>query len=268
MIDMASIRVAINGVTGKMGKEVLSHLCNEPGMEPVGAICRQECPPKIDLPDGSGRSIPLSNDLTSILINTKPTVLIDFTTAESLMAAAPIAAENKINIVTGTTGITEQYLEELNTLAIGKGIGIIYSPNFALGAVLIRYLAQIAAPHFDYAEIIEYHHEQKLDSPSGTSLDLARAISDRSTFIHNRPKREILPGARGANYQNIAIHSVRISGLSGRHEVVFGTAGQTVTLTHDTLGRGCYMPGVMAAVRNAIKLKGLTVGLDKIMGLG
>ena len=266
MINMASIRVAINGVTGKMGKQVLAQVCNEPDIEPVGAICRQDCLPSIELPDGSN-SIPLSNDLSTILVNTRPDVLIDFTTSESLMAAAEIAAEHKVNIVTGTTGITEKYLNTLKLLAAEKNIGIVYSPNFALGAVLIKYLSRTVARFFEYVEIIESHHEAKVDSPSGTSLDLAKAISDEANFEYNQPSKEVISGSRGANYDNIAIHSMRVKGISGRHEVVFGDTGQTIRLIHDTLGRECYMPGVIQAVRHVMTSNGLTVGLEKILGI-
>ena len=263
---MANLRVAVNGATGKMGREVIAALSREPDMEPVGAVCLQDRGASLDLPDGAG-AIPQSTSLEDILKNTSPDVLVDFTHAEASMAASRIAAGRGTQLVVGTTGLSEEDIEELDRLSRERGIGIIVAPNFALGAVLLMHLARQAAPFFEYAEIIESHHENKIDAPSGSALAMARAMAEGGQFKLNRPKKETLPGTRGGQYNGISIHSVRMAGRSAHHEVVLGTAGQTLSLRHDTLSRDCYMPGVMRAVREVVKLKGLVVGLDKILGL-
>ena len=263
---MASIRVAVNGATGKMGREVVVALCRESDTEPVGAVCKQQRGDSLDLPDGSG-TIPISTNLEEVLSATSPHVLVDFTQAEVSMAAVPTAAKYGINLVIGTTGLSEENLQALEVIAQEQRIGIIVAPNFALGAVVLMHLAKRAAPFFEYADIIEMHHEAKIDAPSGTALAIARAISQDKQYERNRPDREQLPGTRGGEYNGVGIHSVRMAGRSAHHEVIFGTAGQTVSLRHDTLGRDCYMPGVIRAIREVVNLKGLVVGLDKILGL-
>ena len=262
---MASIKVVVQGAAGRMGREVVAAICRETDMEPVGAVDLRSGD-TYDLPDGSG-SIPFSSSLEQILSTTSPQVLVDFTQAEVSMAAAPVAANHGINMVIGTTGISDENLHELERLAKEQSTGIFVAPNFALGAVLLMHLAKMAAPYFEYADIIEMHHEAKIDAPSGTALAMARAIGQDKRFQRNYPEKEPLPGTRGGERNGIGIHSVRMAGRSAHHEVIFGTAGQTVTLRHDTLGRDCYMPGVTRAIREVVNLKGLVVGLDKILGL-
>ena len=263
---MASTRVAVCGATGRMGQEVVAALCRESDMEAVGAVCSRQRGDSLPLPDGSG-SIPLSTNLEEILKGTNPQVLVDFTRAEVTMATAPQAAAFGVHLVTGTTGLTEDNLGELDRIAREQTIGIIVAPNFALGAVLLMHLAKLAAPFFEYVDVIESHHETKIDAPSGTALAIARAIAGAGDHKRNHPEREPLPGARGADYEGVGIHSVRMPGRSAHHEVIFGAAGQTVSLRHDTLGRDCYMPGVVRAIREVVNLKGLVVGLNKILDL-
>ena len=178
-----------------------------------------------------------------------------------------MAASHGINLVIGTTGLSEQDLQELDHITGERGIGIIVAPNFALGAVLLMHLAKQAAPFFDHVEIIEMHHEAKIDAPSGTALAMAKAIAQDRAFERNYPEKELIPDTRGGEYNGVSIHSVRMAGRNAHHEVIFGTVGQTVSLRHDTLGRDCYMPGVLRAIREVVNLKGLVVGLDKILGL-
>ena len=263
---MAPIRVAVNGATGKMGREVIAATCREPDMQLVAAICRRERGPSLDLPDGSG-SIPLSTSVDEVLSASGAQVLVDFSAAEASMAAAPVAARLGVKLVIGTTGLTEDNLQELDRISREQSIGMIVAPNFALGAVLLMHLARQAAPFFEYADIIETHHEAKIDSPSGTALAIARAIAQDKEYRRNLPEKEPLPGTRGGEYHGVGIHSLRMAGRIAHHEVIFGTAGQTVSLRHDTLGRDCFMPGVIRAIRDVVNSKGLVVGLDKILGL-
>ena len=263
---MATIRVAVNGALGRMGQVVVATLCREPDLEPVGAVDKLQRDKILQLPDGSG-SIPLSTDLEEVLNATRPQVLVDFSRGDATMALVPVAAKQGVNVVIGTTGISEENLQELDRVSREQSIGIIVAPNFSLGAVLLMHLAKQAAPFFEYVDIIEMHHEAKIDAPSGTALALARAIAQDRQYKRNYPEKEPLAGTRGGEQNGVGIHSVRMAGRSANHEVIFGTAGQILSLRHDTLDRDCYMPGVMRAIREVVDLKGLVVGLDKILGL-
>ena len=249
-----------------MGREVLAALCREPDMEPVGAVDKKPLGDSLELHDCSAK-IPFSTNLDDILRERQPQVLVDFTSAEGAMQAAPSAAKEGVNLVIGSTGMSDHDLHTLEGIAGEHDIGIIVAPNFALGAVLLMHLARKAAPFFEYADIIEAHHEAKIDAPSGTALAIARAIAQDKQYERNQPEKEPLPGTRGGEYNGVGIHSVRMAGRIAHHEVIFGTTGQTLILRHDTVGRDCYMPGVMRAIREVVNLKGLVVGLDKILGL-
>ncbi|MBI4298735.1 MAG: 4-hydroxy-tetrahydrodipicolinate reductase [Chloroflexi bacterium] len=265
---MATVKVVVHGAFGKVGSEVLKALCAEPGMEPVGAVEIRATEDYLSLPDGSGL-IPISSDLSDILARCRPQVVVDFTNAEGAMAALRTATASKVNVVTGSTGLSESNIKEAEDLAQEHKVGVVIAPNFALGAVLLIQMARQLAPFFDYAEVYEMHHETKIDAPSGTSLAIARAIAEGKGGPLKAPKaeRETLPGTRGGEYQGVVIHSTRMPGLMAHHEVVFGAQGQTLSLRHDTIGRECYMPGVMLAVRQVMKSKGLIFGLDSIVSI-
>ena len=262
---MPPIRVAVHGINGRMGREVLAALCKEEGLEPVGGVDIAGAGASISLPKGS--SIPFSTNLAELLDVAKPSVMVDFTTAEACVSGARIALPKKVALVAGTTGLTEANLKEIDTLARENGVGAFVAPNFALGAVLLMHLAKIASPFFEYVDIVEEHHETKIDSPSGTALAIARAVAGSRKLKRNVPQKEPLAGTRGGDLSGISIHSVRQPGRMAHHSVIFGIAGQTLTLRHDTINRECYMPGVMRAVHEVVKFKGLVVGLDKLLGL-
>jgi 4-hydroxy-tetrahydrodipicolinate reductase len=196
-------------------------------------------------------------------------VVVDFSMAEAAMNVARLAVQRKINLVIGTTGLSPDALSEMDRLARAHEVGIIVAPNFALGAVVMVHLAKVAARHFDYAEIMEMHHEQKLDAPSGTALSTARAMAEArgKPFVHPGTEKASLKGTRGGELEGISIHSVRLPGLMAHQEIIFGTSGQTLTIRHDTINRECYMPGVILAMKKVVELKGLTYGLEKILGL-
>lgn len=265
---MEPIKVAVHGAFGKMGREVVSALCRAPSLEPVGAVSRQAAEDYLSLPDGSGL-IPLSTDLAEIISRCRPQVVVDFTNAEAALHAIRTAAPAGVNVVTGTTGLSEAALKEVEDLAQKHGVGVIIAPNFALGAVLMIHLAKIAGRFFDYAELTEMHHEAKVDAPSGTALAIARAVVEGKGGAYTAPKaeRETLPGTRGGTFQGVSIHSGRLPGRMAHHELVFGTLGQTLTLRHDSINRESFMPGVAMAIREVVKSPGLTVGLENIMGL-
>ncbi len=262
---MATIRVVINGATGKMGTETVAALGREEDLSLVGAVCRRERGEALALP--SGGEVPLSTNLEQVLEQTGPAVLVDFTNAAVAMAAAPVSAARGVNLVLGVSGLTDADLSQLDDLAEEWGIGIIVAPNFALGAVILKKLVEQAAPFFDYVDIVEAHHEAKIDAPSGFAMALAKGIGDRRSFTRNYPERENLPDTRGGEYNGVTIHSIRMPGRSAHHEVIMGAAGQTIALRHDTLSRDCYMPGVVRCIREVVKKPGLVVGLENILGL-
>ena len=263
---MTSIRVLVQGATGRMGREVLAAVCRESDLTLVGGVCLQPRGDRLTLPDGSG-DIPLTTSLEQALESTDPRVVVDLTNSETLLNSVPVIASRGIHLVTGTSGLTESDLKTLEQTANQQGTGIIVCPNFALGAVVLQHLAKEASRFFDYVDIVEKHHEAKIDSPSGTAVAIARAITADKTFRRNVSEKENLPGTRGGDYKGVTIHAVRLPGTSAHHEIVFGAPGQTLTIRHDTLSRDCYMPGVVKAVREVVNRQGLVVGLDKLLGL-
>ncbi|MBL7120141.1 MAG: 4-hydroxy-tetrahydrodipicolinate reductase [Dehalococcoidia bacterium] len=261
-------RVVVHGALGRMGSEAIKALCADPELELVGAVDNRAKAKLLPLPDQS-KSIPLSSDLEGLLDQTRPEVVVDFSVAEAALSAARTATKQKVNLVIGTTGLSADNLDEIDHLARTNGVGAIVAPNFALGAVAMIHLARIAARLFDYAEIIEMHHEQKLDAPSGTALSTARAIAEArgKPFLYPKVHRESLAGTRGGESEGVALHSVRLPGLLSHQEVIFGAAGQTLSIRHDTISRECFMPGVILAVKKVAEYKGLVYGLDKLLGL-
>lgn len=266
---MTQIRVAVNGALGRMGMTVLGAVCANPDTLPVGGVDVKARSASIQLPDGSGRSVPLSSDMTEIVKSASPDVVVDFTNGEGVLAAVRKAAPSGVRVVSGSTGVTAQALDEIRALAAKHRVGVISASNFALGAVLLMHLSRIAARYFDYADVVEAHHETKIDSPSGTALSIARAIAEGhgKPLSVNIPEKETLAGTRGGTHEGISVHSARMPGRLARHEVTFGTQGQTLVLTHDTINRDCYMPGVMLAVKHVMTVDGLVVGLDNVLGL-
>jgi 4-hydroxy-tetrahydrodipicolinate reductase len=220
------------------------------------------------LPSGSGE-IPLFIDPATLVNRIKPQVLVDFTNGDGATVAIRAAIPAGVRLVTGSTGIPEQVIEEAGRLAREHGVGVIVAPNFALGAVLLGYLGGIAARHFDYAEVLESHHEKKIDAPSGTALSLVDSLLEGKggPFTSVVPDKETLAGTRGGLRDGVNVHSGRMPGRLAHHEIVFGAPGQTLALIHDSIGRDSFMPGVMTAVRRVMTAEGLIVGLDRVLGL-
>jgi len=246
---MKPIKVVVQGALGRMGREVINALCNEPEMQLVGAVELEVAEDYLDLPNNSGK-VPFSSDMGHILTKCHSDVLVDFSIAQAAMPAVRIATEHGVNLVIGTTGLTPDDINEIERLTRAHQVGAVVAPNFALGAVLMVHLAKIAAKYLDYAEIIELHHHQKVDAPSGTALSTARAMAQ----------------ARGKPF-SLAIHSVRLPGLMAHQEVILGAAGQTLSIRHDTINRECFMPGVILAIKEVVKRQGLVYGLDALLGL-
>ena len=264
---MGPIKVVVQGASGKMGQEVVKAVCHEPGVQLVGAVEQQVTEDYLALPDGSG-TVPFSANLEQMLSDCRPDVLVDFTIAKAVMPTARTTAKQGVNLVIGTTGLTDDELAEIDRLSLANKIGTIVAPNFALGAVLMIHLAKLAAKYMDYAEIIELHHDKKVDAPSGTALSTARAMAEAKgkPFLQPAGKGEPL-ASRGQQVEGVTIHSVRLPGLLAHQEVLFGGAGQTLNIRHDTISRECFMPGVILAIKEVVNRKGLVYGLDTLLGL-
>lgn len=247
------INIAVCGANGKMGQEVIKAVNNAQDMSLVA---------KIDINNGEFASI--SDATESVNID----ILIDFTQPSSIYENALFCLTHDINIVIGTTGLSDSQLEELKKLADKNHLGCFVAPNFSTGAVLMMIFAQMAAKYFDNAEIIELHHNQKKDAPSGTAIKTAAMMAEVSSNFakNNCAETETLIGARGANsYNNIHIHSVRMPGFMASQEVIFGSNGQTLTIRHDSVNRECYMDGVLLAVRYVAENRIYVYGLDNIL---
>lgn len=258
-----SIKIAVHGASGKMGQMVIAAVGREPGLTLVGGIDAQVPGNFMDTPSGR---IPCDTSLDAILRETHPDVLIDFSTAKAVIPMSEIAAAHHVHIVSGTTGLNTDDLQKIDELARAASVGAVVAANFALGAVVMMHLAEIAAKYFEYAEIIEEHHDQKLDAPSGTALATAKMMIKAHSERFLEPKHNEHLAPRGQNMEGISIHSVRLPGIIARQEVLFGALGQTLSIKHDAISRECYMPGVIIAAKKVSEFKGLVSGLDKLLG--
>ena len=265
MTSQTNIRVAVHGAAGRVGREVLRAVDAAPGMMLTVAVDRVAPSDLEPLP----ADVPYYTDISSALTHAPSDVVVDFSVAPACLAMVPQALAAGTRPVIGTTGLSEEQIAHLDAQCQEHGLGGLLAPNFTIGAVLLGKLAAIAAPYFDYVDLVEEHHEMKVDAPSGTALGIAKAIQEAhpEAFAHNDPEREPLAGSRGADYHGISVHSARMPGRMAHHQVTFGGPGQTLTLRHDTNNRECYMPGVLLAVRKVGELEGLTVGLERLMGL-
>jgi 4-hydroxy-tetrahydrodipicolinate reductase len=263
---MKPIKVVVQGALGRVGREVVNTLCHEPETQVVGAVELNITENSLPLPDSSG-TVPLSSDLDYILTSCQPDVLVDFTIVHATMPAVRIATKRGVNLVIGTTGLTADDIAEIDRLSLAHQVGAVVAPNFALGAVIMMYLAKVAAKYFDYAEIIELHHHLKADTPSGTALSTAKAMAEAKDKPFSVPEQRKASNSRGEQVEGVTIHSVRLPGLMAHQEIILGGPGQTLSIRHDTINRECYMPGVTLAIKEVVKRKGLIYGLDTLLGL-
>ncbi len=265
---MEPIAVLLHGALGKMGREATAAICRDPELELVGGVDITASQEQLTLPDGS-KKVPLSSDLSSLLEVCHPKVLLDFTIAEAAISAARIALKRGINVVIGTSGLSDENLKEIDQLSKANNVGAVVAPNFTIGAAVLLNMVKAAAKFFDYVDIIEMHHHEKADAPSGTALATAKAMlqSRGKPFLYSKTKKETLSGTRGGEVDGVTIHSVRLPGFVASQEVVFGGQGQTLSVRHDTIGRECYMPGVIMAIKEVVKRRGLVFGLDTLLNL-
>ena len=242
------IRVGVCGATGRMGAEACRAVQADPGTDLVAAI-------------GSGGSV-------RELVDAGAEVVVDFTVAEAVRVNMPLVAEAGLHAVIGTSGLAGSDTDALGG-AFVKSHCIVAS-NFAIGAVLMTRFAALAAPYFDTAEVIELHHDRKVDAPSGTAVSTVEAMAAASADWAPDPTvSETMPGVRGGRGPGgIPVHSVRLKGLVAHQEVLLGGPGETFTIRHDTIDRSAFMPGMLLATKRVVSLgAGVTVGLDEVLGL-
>jgi 4-hydroxy-tetrahydrodipicolinate reductase len=244
------IKVGVLGAKGRMGAEVVKAVTEAADLELVAAL---------DL-----------GDSLETLKTSGAQVVVDFTTPDSVMTNLEFLANNGIHAVVGTTGFDADRIAKLEKLvAANPKVGVLIAPNFAIGAVLMMEFATKAAKYFESAEIIELHHPNKVDAPSGTAARTAELMSKarKGAGLDAMPDATStsLDGARGATVGDIPVHSVRLRGLIAHQEVLLGGLGETLTIRHDSLDRAGFMPGVLLGVRSVISKPGLTVGLEKFM---
>lgn len=268
---MKEIKVIVNGALGNMGREVISAVMAEADLLLVGAVDTREHPGDIGMISGAEKAgITVSTDLNGLLQKTAADVVIDFTTPTAVMANIETILRHRVRPVVGTTGITEVDLKQVESWVSKAEVGCFIAPNFALGAVLMMVLAAKAAPFMEAVEIIELHHDQKIDSPSGTSIKAAEMIA-KNFALPNKiaPERRLekVAGTRGGAHEGIAIHSVRLPGLMAHHQVILGGVGQTLTISHDSLSRKSFIPGILMAVRAVMGEKRLIYGLENILSI-
>ena len=259
------IRVGVVGAMGKMGQEVVKAVCDDKDLELVCAVDVNE----IDSEVCPKSEVRVMGDLKSAILAHRPDVMVDFTQPKNVYENAIICLENSVRPVIGTTGLSDAQIEELNALSQANGLGCLIAPNFSTGAILMMMFAKQAAKYFDNAEIIELHHNQKKDAPSGTAIKTALMMSEsgKMTFeLGNCPETETIQGSRGGkSYSDIHIHSVRMPGYIASQEVIFGASGQIMTIRHDSMDRQCYMAGVKLAIKYVAEHNDFIYGLEKIM---
>ncbi len=247
------LNIAVCGANGKMGQEVVKAVNNSEDMKLVA---------QIDIFNGQFKTIEEAKKATNI------DVLIDFTQPDSIYQNALYCLNNNIKIVIGTTGLSDDQIAELRKISEEKKVSCLIAPNFSTGAILLMKFAQMASKYFNNAEIIELHHNQKKDAPSGTAVKTALMMSEANEDFTkgNCPEKETIDGSRGGvSYNNIHIHSIRMPGYIASQEVLFGANGQVMSLRHDSMNRECYMDGVLLATRYVANNNEFIYGLENII---
>ena len=261
------IRVAVAGAGGRMGSEVCRAVDAAEDMELVAAID----PGVAGQPIGAVAGINCEHIAVSTVLELAPNdvdVIVDFTFLEASLGVLDWCATNGVHAVVGTTGFSDEDLDRFRATFTQSNAMIV--PNFAIGAVMMMRMAEMAAPYFETAEVIEFHHNAKRDVPSGTAMMTAQRIeaakeASDSSWDADPTEQEVVPGARGGKVGGVGVHGVRMHGMVAHQEVIFGTTGETLTIRHDSIHRNSFMPGVLLAVRRVADTAGLTLGLDDLL---
>ncbi|CAB4365309.1 MAG: 4-hydroxy-tetrahydrodipicolinate reductase [Actinobacteria bacterium] len=256
---MTAVRVGVVGAGGRMGTAVCEAVAADPDLQLVAAVD----------PFAAGQTregITVAGEPRA-LVDAACDVVVDFTVAVAARTTLPFLAMHGIHAVVGTTGFTDDDLALFRTEFSGSNCLI--ASNFAISAVLMMRFAELAAPYFDTAEIIELHHDAKIDAPSGTAVTTAQRMAVASSAWAKDPtQHEVYPGARGGEGPaGIRVHSVRMRGMVAHQEVILGAQGQTLTIRQDSYDRASYMPGVVLACKRIADHPGLTMGLDAFLGI-
>ena len=254
---MANLDVGVFGAAGKMGAITCQAINNNDSMTLRLGVDTNQI--GTGIPNTSLQIEETVQDLEDI------DVIVDFTVAEAAMENLKLASQSGVHAVVGTSGINAEHVEELTRIFTNSNCIVV--PNFSISAILLMRLSEIATPYFSTIEIIEFHHNNKIDAPSGTALATAEKISQNMTEDLRDPTTDLaLEGARGAKAQgNIPIHSVRMEGMLAHQEVIFGTTGQTLTIRQDSSDRSSFMPGVLMAIKGVANLTGVNIGLETLM---
>ncbi|WP_066526609.1 4-hydroxy-tetrahydrodipicolinate reductase [Corynebacterium bouchesdurhonense] len=247
-----AIKVGVLGAKGRVGSAVVKGVREAEDLELAAEIDH--------------------GDPLEALVHAGVDVVVDFTTPGAVMGNLEFCIANGIHCVVGTTGFNEERYEQVRTwCAEADGVGVLIAPNFAISAVLTMAFAKQAAKYFDSAEVVEYHHPNKLDAPSGTAVKTAQGIARarREAGLGPMPDatEQALDGARGTSVDGVHVHAVRMTGMVAHEEVIFGTRDQSLTIRQDSYGRESFVPGVLTGVRQVAEHPGLTVGLDTYLGL-
>ncbi|WZY01506.1 4-hydroxy-tetrahydrodipicolinate reductase [Bacillus sp. FSL W7-1360] len=265
---MNTYKLVVAGPRGKMGREAVALCLREPQFELVAVIDTQHDGALLkDLDGYIEGDVPVYTDMERCFSELHVDVLIDLTTPAVAKKHMENALAHGVRPVVGTTGFTEDDIHSLRSQAEQKGIGAVIAPNFAIGAILMMKFAKMAAQYMTDVEIIEQHHDAKLDAPSGTALKTAQLISEvraPKTQGHS-DEEETLAHCRGGDFEGMRIHSVRLPGRVAHQEVLFGGEGQTLSIRHDSLNRASFMPGVKLAVEQVMTLKTLVYGLEHLL---
>jgi 4-hydroxy-tetrahydrodipicolinate reductase len=286
-MENEKIKVLVCGAAGNMGRQTARSILQQEDMSLVGCFDKYQVGEDLgELLFGKANGIEISDDLTSLLEKEKPQVMVDFTRGDAVAENVLKCLEYCVSCIIRTTGIPDESLEKIRQESEKSGVSVFIAPNFSIGAVLMMKFSKEAAKYYQWAEIVELHHEKKADAPSGTALRTAKLmaqerdslvlfgteITDLKTLAMNTPPAppqggniEKVPGVRGGISDGVRIHSIRLPGLLAHQEVICGGLGETLTIRHDSLSRECFMPGVMLAIRKVGGLRGLVTGLENIM---
>ncbi len=255
-----------------MGREVVKAVCGDNELQLVGAVDAHNFGRDSgELAGIDANRVLICQDLARTLRESGAQIAVDFSVPMAVRQNIQTMLDAGVCPVVGTTGLGENDLAKIDAAAKAANVPVFIAPNFAIGAVLMMRFAAECAKLFDSAEIIEYHHDKKVDAPSGTAFKTAMLMREARgrDFVHVGGDEEsdgsTAVGSRGGKLGGTAIHSVRLAGYLAHQEVIFGMAGQTLSIRHDTITRECYMPGVLMAIKRVQSLKGLTYGLEKIL---